>query len=107
MGAQVTITATLTDGTGTTYGTGFLHFQLQNCGGNLPNTSGGKFIVQDSFDLRRSSPGSSITGTVVGNDQILCGNIPIARVEHKAEHNNYRMRESEPDLETPSPTVSP
>ena len=28
-------------------------------------------------------------------------------LEHKAEHNNCRMRTAEPDLEALSPTVSP
>jgi hypothetical protein len=52
-----------------------LHFQLQNCGPNIPVTTGIATIIQDSFDLRPSSPGGSISGNVIGNDQILCGNI--------------------------------
>lgn len=73
--SQVTVTASLTDGTGTVYRTAYLHFQLQNCGANPPVTTGTTMIVQDSFDLRPSSPGSSISGTVIGNDQILCGDV--------------------------------
>ena len=73
--SEVCVTATLTDGTGTTYKTGYLHFQLQNCGANIPNTSGGKFIVQDSFDVRPVSLNGPISGSVIGNDQILCGNV--------------------------------
>jgi hypothetical protein len=52
-----------------------LHFQLQNCGANVPNTTGGNFIVQDSFDLRPGSLNGLISGSVLGNDQILCGNV--------------------------------
>jgi len=48
---------------------------LQNCGANIPNTSGGKFIVQDSFDIRPVSLNGPISGSVIGNDQILCGNV--------------------------------
>lgn len=73
--AQVTVNATLTDGTGTVYRTAYLHFQLQNCGANFPVTTGTTAIIQDSFDLRPPSPGSSISATVIGNDQILCGNV--------------------------------
>ena len=72
---KVTVTATLTDGTGTTYRTGYLHFQLVNCGANIPVVTGSEAIVQDSFDLRPATPGSSISGTIIGNDQILCGNV--------------------------------
>jgi hypothetical protein len=50
-GAQVTVTATLTDGTGTMCRTAFPHFQVANCGGNLPVTGGTSVILQDSFDL--------------------------------------------------------
>ncbi len=74
-GTQVTVTATLTDETGAIYKTAYLHFQPINCGGNLPVTGGSKFIVQDSFDLRPSPPSGTISGSVVGNDQILCGNV--------------------------------
>jgi hypothetical protein len=34
--AQVTVSANLTDGTGATYRTAYLHFQLLNCGDNFP-----------------------------------------------------------------------
>lgn len=73
--SQVTVTANLTDGTGTTYRTAFLHFQLVNCGANTPAVTGIETIVQDSFDLRPATPGSTISGTVIGNDQITCGGI--------------------------------
>ena len=40
-----------------------------------PNTGNGSFIVKDSFDIRSSALGAPVQGTVLGNDQILCGNI--------------------------------
>lgn len=69
--SQVTVTPTLSDGTGTVYRTAFLHFQLVNCGANIPVVLGSKVIVQDSFDLKPARPGGSISATVIGNDQIL------------------------------------
>src|SRR5450755_2284331 len=38
-------------------------------------TGSGNFIVQDSFDLRPGGLNQPISGNVLGNDQILCGNI--------------------------------
>ena len=73
--AQVSITANLDDGTGSIYRTAHLHFQLQNCGANIPVTTGTTLIVQDTFELRPATPGATITGTIIGNDQILCGNV--------------------------------
>src|ERR1700723_2233301 len=67
--AQVSITANLDDGTGSIYRTAHLHFQLQNCGANIPVTTGTTLIVQDAFDLRPATPGATITGTIIGNDQ--------------------------------------
>jgi len=54
------------------YRTGYLHFQLNNCGQNIPVTTA---IIQDSFDLGPPTAGAAISGTVIGNDQILCGNV--------------------------------
>jgi hypothetical protein len=53
---------TLTDGTGTVYRTAYLHFQLVNCGANIPVVTGTEAITQDSFDLRSAKPDGSITG---------------------------------------------
>jgi hypothetical protein len=66
---------TLTDGTRTIYKTAYLHFQLGNCGENVPVVTGSTAIVQDSFDLRPATPGGSISGSILGNDHILCGNV--------------------------------
>jgi hypothetical protein len=70
-----TVNATLTDGTGTIYRTAYLHFQLVNCGNNVPVVTGSTAIVQDSFDLHPATVGGSISASVLGNDQILCGGI--------------------------------
>jgi len=55
--SQATVNATLIDGTGTIYRTAYLHSQLVNCGANIPVVTGTEAIIQDSFDLRPSSPG--------------------------------------------------
>jgi hypothetical protein len=39
--------------------------QLQNCGANIPVTTGTTLIVQDTFDLRPATPGATITGTII------------------------------------------
>ena len=50
--SQVTVSANLTDGTGATYRTAYLHFQLLNCGDNFPAVpSQPSLLVQDSFDI--------------------------------------------------------
>lgn len=54
------MTATLTDGTGTVYKTGYLHFQLNDCGNNVPVVPlNADTVVQDSFDLPTSRVGCS------------------------------------------------
>jgi hypothetical protein len=44
-------------------------------GANIPVVPSSETVVQDSFDLRPATPGGSITGSILGNDQILCGNV--------------------------------
>src|ERR1700722_14752087 len=73
--AQASITSNLDDGSGSIYRTAHLHFQLRNCGANIPVTTGTTLIVQDTFDLRPATPGATITGTIIGNDQILRVNV--------------------------------
>jgi hypothetical protein len=71
-----TFTATLKNGTGTTLTTAYLRFELWNCGTNFPTVSGQpQTIVQFTFDLRANPTTGIITGTVLGNDVILCGNV--------------------------------
>lgn len=70
------VVAKLTDGTGNVYKQGFLHFELQNCGANLPTpASGTQTIVNPSFDIKPTQVNGTILGQVIANDQILCGNI--------------------------------
>jgi len=79
--AQVSIntnltTGTMTSGTANLYRTAYLHFQLVNCGDNIPVIPGQPdAVVQDSFDLRPATPGSAVVGQIIGNDQITCGNV--------------------------------
>jgi hypothetical protein len=74
--AQVTVSANLTDGTGATYRTAYLHFQLLNCGDNFPAVpSEPSLLVRDSFDIHPTLTSGLVTGTIIGNDQILCGNV--------------------------------
>lgn len=71
-----TFTATLKNGTGSTVTTAYLHFELWNCGTNFPTVSGQpQTIVQFTFDLKANAMTGVITGTVLGNDVILCGNV--------------------------------
>jgi hypothetical protein len=72
----VTVSANLTDGTGATYRTAYLHFQLLNCGDNFPAVpSQPGMIVQDSFDIHPTLTTGLVAGSIIGNDQILCGNV--------------------------------
>jgi hypothetical protein len=73
-GQGVTVTATLTDGQGIAQKTSYLHWQLWNCGNNVPQTSGGAIVAQQ-FDMRANPTTGVISGSVFGNDQILCGNV--------------------------------
>lgn len=71
----VTVTATLT-GQGNIQKTGYLHFELWNCGNNVPQIQGnGLAIVAQQFDMRPNPTTGLISGAIYGNDQILCGNV--------------------------------
>lgn len=73
-GQGVTVTATLTDGQGIVQKTAYLHWQLWNCGNNVPQTSGGAIVAQQ-FDMRANPTTGLISGSVYGKDEILCGNV--------------------------------
>jgi len=62
---NVTVSHTLTDGTGTAFRTAYLHFALNNCGSNFPTvTTGGiQIVVQDSFDIHPPVLGGAISGS--------------------------------------------
>lgn len=74
-GQNITVTATLTDGQGIVQKTAYLHWQLWNCGNNVPMIQGSNAIVAQQFDMRANPSTGVISGSVYGNDQILCGNI--------------------------------
>jgi hypothetical protein len=62
--AQVTVSANLTDGTGATCRTAYLHFQLLNCGDNFPAVpSQPGLIIQDSFDIHPTDRDLALTST--------------------------------------------
>jgi hypothetical protein len=53
-----------------------LHFQLWNCGNNVPQVVGAsQVVVGAQFDLRANSTTGLISGWVYGNNQISCGNV--------------------------------
>src|SRR4051812_23337254 len=77
--AQVPVVAHLVDGQGHGISGSFLRFELWNCGPNFPvSTVSPLVIVQRSFDLKATGAGF-ISGQVIPNDQILCGNVPSTR----------------------------
>jgi hypothetical protein len=56
--------------------TGYLHFELWNCGNNVPQIVGNPFaIVAQQFDIRPNPTTGLISSAVYGKDQILCGNV--------------------------------
>lgn len=76
MGQGVTVTATLTDGQGIPQKTSYLHWQLWNCGNNVPQIIGQPYaMVAQQFDMRANPTTGVISGSVYGNDQIECGNV--------------------------------
>jgi hypothetical protein len=55
---------------------GYLHWQLWNCGNNVPQLVGNPLaIVSQQFDMRPNPTTGVITGAVYGSNQILCGNV--------------------------------
>lgn len=72
----VPVTATLVDGQGNIQKTGYLHWELWNCGNNVPQIVGNPYaIVAQQFDMRPNPTTGLIVGAVYGKDQILCGNV--------------------------------
>lgn len=72
----VTVTATLVDGQGNVEKTGFLHFELYNCGTYVPEVlNNPTAIVEQQFDLYPNPTTGLVSGTVYGNNQIYCGNV--------------------------------
>lgn len=69
----VTVTASLFDGQGNIQKTSYLHFELWNCGDNVPQLSEGTgAIVASQFDMRANPTTGIISGAIYGSDQIFC-----------------------------------
>src|SRR5690348_7568385 len=72
----VIVTGKLVDGQGNVLKNGYLHFELYNCGANVPQVVGApNAIVQQQFDMRPNPSTGLISGAIYGQDQILCGNV--------------------------------
>jgi hypothetical protein len=67
-----TFTATLKNGTGSTLPAAYVHFQLYNCGTNVPViASSPSTIAATMFDLTPNQSNGTLIGTVVGKSQWL------------------------------------
>jgi|SRR5271157_3424329 len=86
----VVVSATLVDGQGNVQTSAYLHFQLWNCGTNVPQVIGqANAIVAQQFDMRANPVTGLISGNVYGNNQILCGNVQSTQwlvTEYKASN---------------------
>jgi hypothetical protein len=70
------VSANLTDITGSSSGSAYLHFDLRNCGANFPVVKNAGFLpARTTYDFRPDPVSGLITGQVIGTDQILCGNV--------------------------------
>ena len=111
--SQVTVSANLTDATGATYRTAYLHFQLLNCGDNFPAVpSSPGLIIQDSSDIHPTLTTGLVTGTIIGNDQILCGNVASTWYQvTPMKDSSHPLRDGQPYVIcaslTPSSSVHP
>lgn len=75
----VPVVSTITDGQGQAIPGSFWRFELWNCGPNFPTVQGsGIVLIKQSFDLKPDSHGQ-VSGSVMANDQILCGNVVSTR----------------------------
>jgi hypothetical protein len=72
----VLVSATLLDGSGNPQTSARLHFQLWNCGNNVPQVVGApQVVVGAQFDIRANPTTELISGWIYGNNQISCGNV--------------------------------
>src|SRR6266568_4618682 len=75
-GPGIVVTATLVDGQGNVQTSAYLHFQLWNCGTNVPQIIGNsQAVVAQQFDMRPNPASGLISGVIFGNKQIACGGI--------------------------------
>jgi hypothetical protein len=76
-------------GQGNIQKTGYLHFELWNCGNNVPQIQGNSFaIVAQQFDMRPNPTTGLISGSIYGEAQILCGNTHCTVTEYKDERRD-------------------
>src|SRR5208282_3786366 len=72
----ITVTASLVDGQGNIQKTAYLHWELWNCGNNIPQIIGqSNAVVAQQFDMRPNPTTGLISGSVYGNNQIACGTV--------------------------------
>jgi len=73
----VTVNATLVDGQGQIQKAAYLHWELFNCGDNVPQVQGGLnfSVVATQFDMHANTQTGVISGSVFGKDQIQCGGV--------------------------------
>jgi len=75
----VAFTATLVDGQGNNIKTAYLHWQLWNCGNNVPQVIGAPLVVSEQFDMHANPTAGIITGAVYRNNQLLYGGVQSAQ----------------------------
>ena len=73
----VTVNATLVDGQGQIQKAAYLHWELFNCGDNVPQVQGGLnySVVATQFDMHANTQTGVISGSVFAKDQIQCGGV--------------------------------
>jgi len=70
----VAVTAHLVNGQGQNIKTAYLHFELWNCGKNVPQVIGQPLVVvPNQFDMHADPTTGLIAGNIYGNNEILCG----------------------------------
>ena len=72
----IAVSGQLVDGQGNIFKSGYLHFQLYNCGVNVPQVIGNpQAIVSQSFDIHPNPATGIISGVIFGANQISCGGV--------------------------------
>lgn len=72
--ANVQVTAHLTDPSGSPASVSFVRFELANCGFNVPAVPTSPLsVVWKHLDIKPDKTTGIATGTIFGNDEILCG----------------------------------
>ena len=75
-GQGVAVTAHLVNGQGQNITTAYLHFELWNCGKNVPQVIGQPLVVvPNQFDMHANPTTGIIAGNIYGNNEILCGGV--------------------------------